>query len=235
MSVSAIGFVRSCFKEKFGVPRQPGLISSVNARLEFASPDDAADVCRGLKSVSHIWIVFLFHHCMEQRIRLSVRPPRMGGNRKLGVFATRSNYRPNPIGLSVVALAGVERGERGASLLLKGADLLDGTPVLDVKPYQSDSEAILAATTGYAGESPQSQFDVTFSPHAAQQCKYYEAQWPDLEALIVSVLSQDPRPAYLNGAIGDRVFGIRLYELNICWSVPHLATIQVHSIGRVLS
>lgn len=231
--VNTIGFIRSCFKDKFGVPRQPGLINLVNAHLEFAASYDATDIYHTLEGASHIWIVFLFHHCMEQQARLSVRPPRLGGNRKLGVFATRSTHRPNPIGLSVVALAGIEQVGRDISFLLRGADLVDGTPVLDIKPYLPGSEAISEATTGYAAEPPQSRFDVVFSPHAGQQCEQYAAQWPGLKTLIASVLSQDPRPAYLNDMLGDRVFSIRLYDLDVHWSVPHPATIQVHSMVRV--
>ncbi len=232
-SVEAIGLIQSCFKDKFGVPRQPGLIKSVNARLDFFPPHDGAEVSRQLDGVSHVWIIFVFHHCLGQQARLSVRPPRLGGNRKLGVFATRSTHRPNPIGLSVVELAGIEQGGQGISLLLRGADLVDGTPVLDMKPYVSMSDAIPGATADYATDAPQLRFEVVFSPQATQQCCEHAVRWPDLYGLIVSVLSQDPRPAYLAGSVGSRVYSVRLYDLDVHWSVADQASVEVHSINRV--
>ena len=116
------------------MPRQPGLVDAV-ARLELFPPFDRAEVFSGLEGFSHVWISFVFHLCLGQQARLTVRPPRLGGNRKIGVFASRSTHRPNPIGISVVALAGIEQFNNGISLLLKGADVVDGTPVLDIKPF----------------------------------------------------------------------------------------------------
>lgn len=143
-SIEAIGVTHSCFKDKFGVPRQPGLINSAHARLELFPPFNQPSAFSGLEGFSHIWINFVFHHCLDQQVRLTVRPPRLGGNRKIGVFASRSTHRPNPIGLSVVKLAGIEKGSDGVSLLLNGVDLVDGTPVLDIKPYLPSADAIPA-------------------------------------------------------------------------------------------
>ncbi|WP_323150257.1 tRNA (N6-threonylcarbamoyladenosine(37)-N6)-methyltransferase TrmO, partial [Pseudomonas oryzihabitans] len=130
-SVTPIGHVRSCFKEKFAIPRQPALAPAARGVLELLPPFDRPEAVEGLEGVSHVWLLFLFHQALESQPRLRVRPPRLGGNRYLGVFATRATHRPNGIGQSVVRLDGLEPGR----LLLSGLDLLDGTPVLDIKPY----------------------------------------------------------------------------------------------------
>jgi len=130
-TVSPIGIVHSCFKEKFAIPRQPQLAPAARGVLELLPPFDQGDAVAGLEQVSHVWLLFLFHQALEDKPRLKVRPPRLGGNKTMGVFATRATHRPNGIGQSVVRLEAVEPGR----LLLSGIDLLDGTPVLDIKPY----------------------------------------------------------------------------------------------------
>ncbi len=130
-----IGIVRSCFREKFGIPRQPGLAPAARATLELLPPHNQPAAVRGLEDFSHVWLVFVFHGVPASRWQPTVRPPRLGGNRRLGVFATRSPFRPNPIGLSVVALDRIVTGQGRVALHLSGVDVLDGTPVLDIKPY----------------------------------------------------------------------------------------------------
>ena len=130
-TVAPVGIVRSCFKEKFAIPRQPQLAPAARGVLELLPPFDQGEAVEGLEQVSHVWLLFLFHQALEDKPRLKVRPPRLGGNKSMGVFATRATHRPNGIGQSVVRLEGVEPGR----LLLSGIDLLDGTPVLDIKPY----------------------------------------------------------------------------------------------------
>ncbi len=232
-SLEAVGVIHCCFKDKFGVPRQPGLINSAHARLEFYPPYNQCDAFTGLDEFSHIWIHFVFHHCLGQQTRLSVRPPRLGGNRKIGVFASRSTHRPNPIGLSVVKLAGIEKRGDGISLILEGVDLVDGTPVLDIKPYIPDVDAISDAQTGYAQQAPEARFNVIFTPQAEQQCYRFTERWPDLKRLIVEVLSLDPRPAYLSEKSGNRQFAIRLYQLDVQWRVLEINLIEVLSIELV--
>ncbi len=142
-TVVPVGIVHSCFKEKFAIPRQPQLAPAARGVLELLPPFDQGDAVEGLEQVSHVWLLFLFHQALEEKPRLKVRPPRLGGNKSMGVFATRATHRPNGIGQSVVRLEGVEPGR----LLLSGIDLLDGTPVLDIKPYVPMPTASLAPAT----------------------------------------------------------------------------------------
>ena len=211
------------------MPRQPGLVDAV-ARLELFPPFDRAEVFSGLEGFSHVWISFVFHLCLGQQARLTVRPPRLGGNRKIGVFASRSTHRPNPIGISVVALAGIEQFNNGISLLLKGADVVDGTPVLDIKPYIPYTDAIPSAVADYAQATPVRKFEVRFSLPAEQQCRQQAARWPDLRQLIISVLSLDPRPAYLPDIDFNRRYAIRLYDLDVHWHVLDPGLIEVLAV-----
>ena len=129
-----IGVIRSCFTEKFGIPRQPGLVPAARATLEVFSPYDRDEAFRNLDEFSHLWVIFVFHGIPAGKWRPTVRPPRLGGNRRTGVFATRSGFRPNPIGMSAVSLEGIRRHNGKLLLELSGIDLLDRTPVLDIKP-----------------------------------------------------------------------------------------------------
>jgi tRNA (adenine37-N6)-methyltransferase len=135
IAFTPIGIVHSPFKEKFGVPRQPGIATAARATLELLPPYDREEALEGLSGFSHVWLVFVFHATAAQGWQPSVRPPRLGGNVRVGVFASRSMFRPNPIGLSVVELEGYGREDGRLVLHVKGADLIDGTPVLDIKPY----------------------------------------------------------------------------------------------------
>lgn len=150
-----IGVIRSCFREKFGIPRQAGLVAEAPATLEIMAPYNRAEAFRGLAEFSHVWIVFLFHDINRDGWRPTVRPPRLGGNKRVGVFATRSGYRPNPIGLSAVALEKITQESGKLRLHLTGGDFLDGTPVLDVKPYVPYADRLPAATGGFAAAPPQ--------------------------------------------------------------------------------
>jgi tRNA-Thr(GGU) m(6)t(6)A37 methyltransferase TsaA len=150
-SLSPIGTIHSCYGEKFGIPRQPGLVKSATATLELLPPYNSPDALRGLDGFSHLWVIFLFHQSTRNQWKATVRPPRLGGNERVGVFASRSNFRPNPIGLSVVELLTVE----GTQLHLGGGDFLDGTPVLDIKPYLPYADCIPSATGAFATRTPE--------------------------------------------------------------------------------
>ena len=141
-----IGIIHSCFREKFGIPRQPGLVTAAEGRLEILPPYNRAEAFRTLQDYSHLWLVFVFHAALRQHWSATVRPPRLGGNQRVGVFATRSPYRPNPLGLSRVELRAIDYSGQGVNLLLGGIDLLDQTPVLDIKPYLPSYYAISDAT-----------------------------------------------------------------------------------------
>ena len=229
-SFAPIGVVHSCFKEKFGVPRQPGLISGAHGELEFFPPYDREEAFVGLEAFSHVWILFVFHQCQWQKARLTVRPPRLGGNKKQGVFASRSTHRPNPIGMSVVSLEEVQCQNSKVRLLLSGLDLIEGTPVLDVKPYLPYADAIKGASGGYAPEAPLQRLAVVFSASADQICNHYEQRWPDLKALIVAVLSLDPRPAYRKDKESQKPYAVRLYDLDVRWRVAQQGVAEVFDI-----
>lgn len=214
-SVSPIGFVHSCFKEKFAIPRQPHLAPAARGVLELVAPFDQPEAIQGLEHVSHVWLLFLFHQALEDKPRLKVRPPRLGGNQSMGVFATRATHRPNGIGQSVVALDKIEPGK----LYLSGIDLLDGTPVLDIKPYVPYADCISNATNSMADAAPR-LIEVNWQPQALQQAteQAQRLQQPLLE-LIEQCLAQDPRPAYQTPQ-PERRYGTRLWDVELRWHYP---------------
>ena len=214
-----IGVINSPFKEKFGVPRQPGLVPQIQATLELLPPYDQAEAVSGLEGYSHVWIQFLFHKTQRDEWQPTVRPPRLGGNRRVGVFASRSPFRPNPIGLSVVKLEGVDCTGGKVVLELSGVDLVDGTPVLDIKPYVPYVDSIPGAVSGFAPTPPEGVLKVSFSSTAKSQLER-RPDGPKLRAQIKALLETDPRPAYLaRGQQQDRVYGIRLYDFDLRWRV----------------
>ena len=231
IELQPIGIIHSCFKEKFGIPRQAGLVREATATLELLPPWDREEALRGLEGFSHVWILFLFHGVAQQGWRPMVRPPRLGGNKRIGVFASRSPFRPNPIGLSAVELGAIERRDGRLLLELRGVDLLDGTPVLDIKPYVPYADSIPDARGGFAGQAPGAGIEVLFSAEA----EHFLSALGDgqrLQRLIVQLLEQDPRPAYLEGGSRRTEFGMRLFDYNIRWSFRG-ATATVISIDQV--
>lgn len=210
VTMTPIGRIESCFGEKFGTPRQSGLVPGARGRVVF-SEDVPPGACRGLEEFSHVWIVFLFDQVAESDTRWFVRPPRLGGNEKKGVFATRSPFRPNRIGLSLVALESV--GDD--AIEVSGLDLVDGTVVLDIKPYLPYVEALPDAVGGFAKEAPVA-LEVDFTGSARSELSGEQIE------LIAQVLSVDPRPAYHND---ERIYGCQLAGRNIKWRVEN---------GRVL-
>nr|WP_282571227.1 tRNA (N6-threonylcarbamoyladenosine(37)-N6)-methyltransferase TrmO [Methylonatrum kenyense] len=214
-----IGIVRSCFNDRFGIPRQPGLAPHATAELHFRSPYDVAESLIGLDTCSHIWVQFLFHGTRHRGWRPTVRPPRLGGNRRVGVFASRSPYRPAPVGLSVVALDGVEVGSRGPVLRLRNHDLADGTPVLDIKPYLPWSDSLPDALPPQGFDaSPAPRLKVAFNEESRAVCERAAGQGLRLRELIEEVLRQDPRPAYRQRQAGH-VHGMCLHGFNVRWQV----------------
>lgn len=225
-AVRPIGYMQSCFKEKFGAPRQAGLVTEATGTIVLVPPFNAPEMVRGLSAYSHIWVIFLFHECMGRPWRPTVRPPRLGGNRRMGVFATRSGFRPNPIGMSAVALSGIRWTPEAIFIAVRGVDIIEGTPILDIKPYLPYADGI--ATTR-APERPDT-VSVTFSLEAAARASQFEADgYPGLVALVTGILAQDPRPAYDAGRQREKAYGMRIYDLNVSWE-PREAGIQVIGI-----
>lgn len=212
--MTPIGYIHSPFDEKFGIPRQPGL-ASICAEVELVSPYASPDAVSGLEHCSHIWLVFLFSATADQGWKPRVRPPRLGGNQRLGVFATRSPFRPNPIGLSCVRLIGIRCEGDSVWLEIEGADLLNGTPILDIKPYLPYSDSLPEAEFALASKIERLQLPVVFSAQAKADCARAAEQLKQpLARQIGEILQCDPRPAYKKGD-GERIYGISLYGLNI--------------------
>ncbi|MGP0173770.1 tRNA (N6-threonylcarbamoyladenosine(37)-N6)-methyltransferase TrmO [Pseudomonas sp. NCHU5208] len=221
-SVSAVGIVRSCFKEKFAIPRQPHLAPAARGVLELLPPFDQGDAVQGLEQVSHVWLLFLFHQALEDKPRLKVRPPRLGGNQSVGVFSTRATHRPNGIGQSVVRLERVEPGR----LHLSGIDLLDGTPVLDIKPYVPYADAVMDARNDMA-DAPPALIAVEWQAEALEAAHGHGQRLDEpLVELIEQCLAQDPRPAYQQPQ-PERRYGARFWDLDVHWHYPEPERIRV--------
>jgi tRNA (adenine37-N6)-methyltransferase len=215
-----IACVHSCFKEKFGIPRQPGLVPAARATVEMLPPYDEAEAFRGLSEFSHIWLLFVFHAVPAGRWKPTVRPPRLGGNRRLGVFATRSAFRPNPIGQSVVRLDGITHHRGRAALQISGVDLLDQTPVLDIKPYLPYADALSSVRGGFAAEAPRRECRVCFSAQAEAVLQIAtQRHGYNLLGLVTDLLAHDPRPAYCGSRDPKRSYGMRIEDLDIEWYV----------------
>ena len=218
-SFEQIGVIRSPYKEKFAVPRQPGLVKSCSGELHLVPPYNQADAVRGLEAFSHLWVLFVFHQTMEGGWRPTVRPPRLGGNARMGVFATRSTFRPNPIGMSLVELRDIRCHKEHVILELGGLDLVDGTPVVDIKPYLPFAESLPDARASYAQDAPHASVKVTFSAEIAQQLIGLEKRYPHLRQFITEVLAQDPRPAYRKNEEEGKTYAVWLLDFNVRWRV----------------
>lgn len=194
----AVARIQSDFPEKFGIPRQSGLVPELQAKVvlepEFRNPD----VFRGLEGFSHIWLLWQFSGNRHSDWSPTVRPPRLGGNARMGVFATRSPFRPNPIGLSCVKLEAVL--PEGTALLVSGADLMDGTPILDIKPYVPYADCHPEALEGFTGTAQMRRLEVQIPPALLAVVPAQS------QAALLGVLSQDPRPAYQNDP--ERLYGL---------------------------
>jgi tRNA-Thr(GGU) m(6)t(6)A37 methyltransferase TsaA len=193
-------------------------VPEAKAKLIFAPDFNREEFVRGIDEFTHIWLLFRFHETADKGYSAMVRPPRLGGNERKGVFATRATFRPNAIGMSAVKLEGIEYQNGQLSLLLAGIDLLDGTPIIDIKPYLPYSDAMLDASAGFADTRPETQMSVEFTPEVTLFIEQ-QTQYPDLLNFISNVLKQDPRPAYKKQKDGEQSYGMTLYNYNIRWHV----------------
>ncbi len=231
-----IAYLRSPYRQKFAIPRQPNLVTQAVGDICFVDEFNDANCLRGLEGFSHVWLVFVFHETADKGWSATVTPPRLGGNERVGVFASRSPYRPNPIGLSVVETVAVVQHGKQLRLRIRGMDLLDGTPILDIKPYLPYADAIAAAKGGYAELAPAQnqgqQFTVDFTPYSLNQLEIIDFKICDLQSFITSVLQQDPRPAQHVRNDENREYGMHLYDFNIRWRVNggHMEVLSVDSI-----
>ena len=206
MILHPIATLRTCYTDKFGVPRQSGLAANAWGVIEFESAYRRAEALRGIEEFSHLWLITRFHLVKEEPETLTVRPPRLGGNVRLGVFATRSPFRPNRMGLTVVKLDRVEwEGETAPRLFVSGVDLVDGTPVLDIKPYVPYADAIPNARSDFAADGPK-RVAVTWDCEGPKDAA---------RLIIEQSLGLQPQPAYHDDA--NREYATEIAGWRICW------------------
>ena len=207
-----IARIRSDFPTKFGIPRQSGLVEDLRATVVFEPDYRNPDALRGLEEFSHLWLIWQFSQAVRDTWSPTVRPPRLGGNARMGVFATRSPFRPNPIGLSCVRLVGMEKDpELGHVLVVAGADLMDGTPILDIKPYLPYADSHPEALGGFTGNVGGKVLEVDFPAELLDKVP------EDKREALVGVLSRDPRPSYQHDP--ERVYGMAFAGLEVRFSV----------------
>ncbi len=207
-----IARIRSDFPEKFGIPRQSGLVPQTRSRILFEEPYRNPDALRGIEGYSHLWLLWSFSEAKCERFSPTVRPPRLGGNTRVGVFATRSPYRPNGIGLSSVSLVDVQlHTSDGPVLTVGGADLMDGTPILDIKPYLPYVDCHPEATGGFAGERAGYALRVVFPEALMARIQ------PEKREALCGVLAGDPRPSYQHDP--GRVYGVAFSRYNVKFTV----------------
>lgn len=207
-----IARIHSDFPTKFGVPRQSGLVESLQAAVVFEPEYRSADAVRGLDAFSHIWLIWEFSESKRDTWSPTVRPPRLGGNARMGVFATRSPFRPNPIGLSCVRLERVElHPELGPVLHVSGADLMDGTPIYDIKPYIPYADSHPSASAGFTGQVDMQPLRVEIPPTLLGLLP------PDKREALTGVLAQDPRPRYQTSP--ERVYGLKFAGFDVRFTV----------------
>jgi len=231
-SFTPIGFLKSCYPDKFGVPRQSGLVPKTYSELQLRSDLQPELALQGLEGYSHVWLQFVFHLNKSARYHAKVHPPRLEGE-TIGLFATRSPHRPNPIGLSLVELVEIKNG----TLILSGADLVDGTPILDVKPYLPHIESKPDALSGWAGDVQKAEIrvEILSAPLEILQKWMQQSSRPELKDVIINLIKQDPRPVIYRGyEEGESPYrnkhAFRLYEGDIHFEFTSATTAQVIDI-----
>lgn len=231
-SLTPVGHIQSPFKEKFAIPRQPGLAPSAIASIVLENDANNPDTVRGIEQFSHLWVLFLFDQNLDQGWTPTVRPPRLGGNERIGVFASRATFRPNGIGMSVVPLKGVRKEAGKVVIDIGSCDLVDGTPVIDIKPYIPYSDAVSNATGGYAAEPPQT-LDVCFGTQPLA-CLAKDKDGQNKQQVIAEVLAQDPRPAYKKGKADSKEYAVHLFDLNVKFTVdePVITVTAIEAFGE---
>lgn len=226
INLPIIAYIRSPYREKFGIPRQPNLVQ-VQSRIEMIAPYNNPLAFDGIAYFSHLWLIWQFHenkNQQQQQFRPQIRPPRLGGNQKIGVFASRSMYRPAPLGLSVVRFVGIEQDNQGKLfLIVEGADLLDGTPIVDIKPYLAYADNIEHAQSGYAQQQPQIKpviwQDDGLKAHLITSQQVLARHLDELE----QILALDPRPAYQHDP--ERIYAMRFANMDVQFKIDDKVSI----------
>lgn len=207
-----IARIRNDFKEKFGIPRQSGILQNFESKIVFEKEYRIPEALRGIDGYSHLWLIWEFSESKRESFSPTVRPPRLGGNKRMGVFATRSPFRPNPIGLSSVKLLEVrETKDEGTVLIVSGADLLDGTPIYDIKPYLAFTDSHADAVCGFADDV------AAYSLKVEIPCEYLSLVEPSQRESLVRLLENDPRPSYIDD--GERIYTFSFAKYEISFKV----------------
>ncbi|MBS9782060.1 MAG: tRNA (N6-threonylcarbamoyladenosine(37)-N6)-methyltransferase TrmO [Gammaproteobacteria bacterium] len=218
MNITPIGKITTPFSEKFTIPRQAQIVKQAWGKLEFIGDYRHTDSLNGLSAHSHYWLIWGFNLHTDKDKTLTVRPPRLGGNQRVGVFSTRSPFRPNNLGLSVVKLEQIDTDS--FSVIFSGVDMLSGTPIYDIKPYIPYADNRPDAVSDWANNPPEKPFMVTFLPEVEQQLSVYDKHYGvNLLALVRELLAYDPRPAYKKGKIDNKIYATTLYDVDIAWQI----------------
>jgi len=223
-TIEPIAHIENGYQDKFGIPRQAGLIDEVVSRIVFEKPYNTPEAFRGMEGFSHLWLIWGFSKARREGFSPTVRPPRLGGNTRMGVFATRSPYRPNPIGLSSVKLVGVDYATpEGPVITVAGADLMDGTPIFDIKPYLAYTDAHADAVGGFVQGLTDRSVQVQCDPALL-------APLPeDVRHRLLAVLAHDPRPTYQNDP--ERVYGMDFAGYDVRFTVAEGILTVVEILG----
>ncbi len=234
-----IGFVESPFKDKYGIPRQSSLAVAAKGKIKFKNDPDLVTALRSIEQFSHLWIIFVFHEHGGKNWKPSIRPPRLGGRQKVGVLASRSPHRPNPIGMSAVRIESVNLDSGGGpEIIVAGLDLLDGTPVLDVKPYIPYADFVCDAGGGWANE-PVKKYPVLLSVEVQKEIEIIDAKHSEFSSLMQQILEIDPRPAYQKrkypideGGTQEHQYGIEIMGFEVKYRVEDFG-IRVQRVYRL--
>ena len=221
MELKQIAYILTDFDEKFGIPRQSGRVPELIGRIVFLPEYAVKEAVRGIEDFTHLWLIFDFDKAHRDTFTPTVRPPRLGGNKRVGVFASRSPFRPNPIGLSCVKLEKIEKEGNQVKLIVSGADLLDGTPVLDIKPYIPYADAKPNAIGGYADEKKDYQLQVEFPSEWLDKIPTQKRDG------LLECLADDPRPSYQDDP--DRIYGMAFDIFQIKFQVKN-GVLKVQSV-----
>lgn len=211
LNFKIIAKIQSDFTEKFGIPRQSGLVKDLRSTIQFEPEFRNCDALRGLEGFSHLWLVWIFSENIRDTWSPTVRPPRLGGNKRLGVFATRSSFRPNPIALSCVKIEEIRLDKENPTIVVSGADLMNGTPIVDIKPYLPYADSIPDAKGGFANAVIGNQIHVTAAPEILNKLEISK------QRALLEILAEDPRPHYQNAP--DRIYGFSFAGHEIKFSV----------------
>lgn len=229
-----IGIVHSPYKQKFAIPRQPNLVHAGKGTIELFGSYADPNCLREIEYFSHLWVLFYFHATAESGWSPTVQAPRLRGKKKVGVFASRSPFRPNPLGMSVLKYIGHNSANGQTTIEVQGIDILDETPVVDIKPYIPYSDALGDANGGYANEKPIAVFEVFFAKKVEHELIGLEETFPELKSFISQVLSQDPRPSWRTVSSDDKQYGMTLFDFNIKWQVQtnHILVTSIHELEK---